>query len=59
VGWRSSSTCTWWCSLSLASERGSIMLFPMLGAALYCLIVYSRSPVVKDGDAKAVNAAIT
>jgi hypothetical protein len=35
------------------------MLFPMLGAALYCLIVYSRSPVVKDGDAKAVNAAIT
>ena len=36
-----------------------IMLFPLLGAALYCFIVYSRSPVLKDGDAKAVNAAIT
>ena len=36
-----------------------IMLFPLLGAALYCFLVYSRSPVLKDGDAKAVHAAIT
>ena len=29
-----------------------VMLFPILGAALYCFIVYSRSDVLKNACAK-------
>ena len=29
-----------------------IMLFPMLGPALYCLVVYSRSKAVRSASAK-------
>jgi len=29
-----------------------VMIFPLLGPALYCLIVYSRSDVVKNSCAK-------
>lgn len=34
-----------------------VMLFPLLGPALYCFIVYSRSDVVEANDAKRVGAA--
>jgi len=33
-----------------------IMLFPLLGAALYCFVVYSRSNVFKAGDQQAHRA---
>jgi|ERR1051325_3327847 hypothetical protein len=29
-----------------------VMLFPLLGAALYCFVVYSRSNVVKSSNAE-------
>jgi hypothetical protein len=36
-----------------------VMLFPLLGAALYCFIVYSRSDVLKSNCAKRVEGAAT
>jgi hypothetical protein len=34
-----------------------VMLFPILGAALYCFIVYSRSDVLKNACAKSAERA--
>jgi hypothetical protein len=36
-----------------------VMLFPLLGAALYCFIVYSRSDVLKSNCAKRAEGAAT
>jgi len=36
-----------------------VMLVPLLGAALYCFIVYSRSDVLKSNCAKRVEGAAT
>jgi len=36
-----------------------VMLFPLLGAALYCFIVYSRSDVLRSNCAKRAEGAAT
>jgi glycerol-3-phosphate acyltransferase PlsY len=36
-----------------------VMLFPLLGAALYCFIIYSRSDVFKSTQAKRAKSAST